>query len=68
MKEKEIEEGVVMQQYDYNPEATLLLVNHSNKKVNVLYTANQHMYQLPKIGPRPPYFIHPVYEQYYPII
>ncbi|MFD1413126.1 hypothetical protein [Oceanobacillus jeddahense] len=57
-----------MQQYDYNPEVTLLLVNHSNKKVNVLYTANQHMYQLPKIGPRPPYFIHPVYEQYYPII
>ncbi|WP_194165560.1 hypothetical protein [Oceanobacillus sp. CFH 90083] len=58
----------MMQQYYYNPEVTLLLVNHSNEKVNVLYTANQHTYQLPKIGPRPPYFINPVYEQYYPVI
>lgn len=57
-----------MQQYYYNPEVSLLLVNHSNEKVDVLYVANQQMFQLPKIGPRPPFFINPVCEQYYPVI
>jgi len=68
MRKKENKEEIVMQQYDYNPEVTLLLVNHSDEKVEVLYTATDHLFQLPKIGPRPPYFIHPVYEQYYPLI
>ncbi|WP_179134596.1 hypothetical protein [Oceanobacillus timonensis] len=57
-----------MQQYDYNPEATLLLINHSNEKVNVLYTATNQRFLLPKIGERPPYFMNPDYRQYYPII
>ncbi|GIO23755.1 hypothetical protein [Oceanobacillus sp. J11TS1] len=57
-----------MQQYYYNPEVKLLLVNHSDEKVDVLYTASNHTFQLPKIGGRPPYFINPRYEQYYPVI
>ena len=57
-----------MQNLVYNPEVKLLLVNHSDKKVNVLYNHNKHPYQLPKIGPRPPYYAHPRYEPYYPII
>jgi hypothetical protein len=57
-----------MQNYVYNPEVKLLLVNHSDEKVNVLYNQNSKPFQLPKIGPRPPYYAHPRYEPYYPVI
>lgn len=57
-----------MQNFVYNPEVKLLLVNHSNEKVNVLYNQNSKPFKLPKICPRPPYYAHPRYEQYYPII
>ncbi|UOQ93467.1 hypothetical protein MUO14_00210 [Halobacillus shinanisalinarum] len=57
-----------MQYYQYNPEVKLLLVNHSNEKVRVLYNANPSTWQMPKIGPRPPYYCNPRYEPYYPKI
>jgi len=46
----------------------LLLVDQSDEKEEVLYNANPYSFKMPKIGPRPPYYIHPRYEQYYPVI
>lgn len=57
-----------MQNYVYHPEVKLLLVNHSDEKESVLYNQNAQPFQLPKIGPRPPYYAYPSYEPYYPII
>ncbi len=57
-----------MQDYEYNPEVKLLLVNHSDEKVQLLYNANPYTWSMPKIGPRPPYYYNPRYEQYYPTI
>jgi len=57
-----------MQNFVYHPEVKLLLVNHSDEKVNVLYAQNAQPFQLPKIGPRPPYYAYPSYEPFYPII
>ncbi|MDQ0300229.1 hypothetical protein J2S78_002676 [Salibacterium salarium] len=58
--------------YDYygtlRPEVQLLLVNHSNKRVELLYDDNRDTFKLPKIGPRPPYYCYPRYEPYYPVI
>lgn len=53
--------------YYYSPEVKLLLIPHSNEKVNVQYACNA-CYQLPKIGFRPPYYCNPRYEAYYPVI
>ncbi|MFB4162821.1 hypothetical protein ACE1TI_03035 [Alteribacillus sp. JSM 102045] len=52
--------------YTFNPEVKLLLVNESNEKVEVTYSP--YSFELPKIGPRPPYYVYPNYEAYYPII
>ncbi|UOR12572.1 hypothetical protein [Halobacillus amylolyticus] len=57
-----------MQYYQYNPEVKLLLVNHSDEKVQMLYNDNPYTWQMPKIGPRPPYYYNPRYEPYYPKI
>jgi hypothetical protein len=57
-----------MQDYEYNPEVKLLLVNHSDEKVQLLYNTNSYTWSMPKIGPRPPYYCNPRYEQYYPTI
>ncbi|MCM3584287.1 hypothetical protein M3182_00845 [Mesobacillus maritimus] len=57
-----------MSNFIYHAKATLLLEHHSPEKVNVLYNQNLYPFQLPKIGPRPPYYTHPRYEPYYPII
>ncbi|SEM15517.1 hypothetical protein SAMN05192533_101231 [Mesobacillus persicus] len=57
-----------MQAYVYNPEVKLLLVNQSNEKETVVYNHNPYGFQLPKIGPRPPYYTNPRYEPYYPKI
>lgn len=53
--------------YYYNPEAMFLLVNQTEEKDKMIY-ADSLFLQAPKIGPRPPYYIHPRYEAYYPII
>ncbi|MFC0270363.1 hypothetical protein ACFFIX_02670 [Metabacillus herbersteinensis] len=57
-----------MQDYEYSPEVKLLLIDHSNEKVEMLYNDNPTTWQMPKIGPRPPYYYNPRYEQYYPVI
>jgi hypothetical protein len=57
-----------VQNYILNREVKLLLVNHSDEKVEMLYDSNPYTREMPKIGPRPPYYCHPQYEPYYPII
>jgi len=57
-----------VQYYQFNREVMLLLVDQSDEKEEVLYNANPYSFKMPKIGPRPPYYIHPRYEQYYPVI
>lgn len=53
---------------DYYPEVKLLLKNHSERTVEVLYDENTNRFKMPLIGSRPPYYAHPVYKSYYPII
>ncbi len=57
-----------MQYYQLSREVQLLLVNHSDEKVEVAYNSNSEALEMPKIGPRPPYYFNPRYEQYYPLI
>lgn len=52
----------------YHPEVKFLLVDHSDEQVEMLYDFNSHTWPMPKIGPRPPYYCNPRYEQYYPVI
>ncbi|OZU88900.1 hypothetical protein CIL03_07720 [Virgibacillus indicus] len=52
--------------YYYNPEVRFLLINQSEETYKVNYVQNS--FPAPVIGPRPPYYIYPVYEQYYPVI
>ena len=54
--------------YYYNPEVRFLLVNQSEEKDEIFYNASPYPFKLPKIGPRPPYYVHPRYEPYYPLI
>jgi hypothetical protein len=54
--------------YQLSREVQLLLVNHSDEKVEVVYISNPKPLEMPKIGPRPPFYFNPRYEQYYPII
>ena len=57
-----------MQSYKFSPEVKLLLVEQSEEKKKIVYNSNPHPFLLPKIGPRPPYYCNPRYDQYYPII
>jgi hypothetical protein len=52
----------------YTPEVKLLLLPQTDEKELVLYNDNPYSFELPKIGPRPPYYAHPRYEKEYPII
>ncbi len=52
--------------YYYNPEVKLLLINQSKEKEEMQYKSRKM--KVPKIGPRPPYYVNPRYEQYYPVI
>ncbi|MCM3569775.1 hypothetical protein M3183_16920 [Neobacillus mesonae] len=54
--------------YQFSREAQLLLVDHSEEKVEVFYNSDSHPYRLPLIGERPPYYTNPRYEPYYPVI
>lgn len=62
-----LEEAIAMQYY-YNPEVRLLVMNYSEEKEEMVYDFNDNKLKVPKIGPRPPYYCHPRYEQYYPVI
>jgi hypothetical protein len=55
-------------EYYYNPEVKLLLIDQSDEKEKLFYYNHSKSWEIPKIGPRPPYYIHPRYEQYFPII
>jgi hypothetical protein len=46
----------------------LLLITQSEEKKKMIYDSNAHKLEVPKIGPRPPYYCNPRYEQYYPVI
>lgn len=56
-----------MQNYYYDPEVKILLINQSDEKVQVHYNES-YTFTLPFIGIRPPYYIHPRYEPEYPVI
>lgn len=49
-------------------EVMLLLVEQTDEKVELLYDSNQNTFELPLIGPRPPYYYNPRYVPYYPVI
>lgn len=57
-----------MQYYQFSREVLLLLEDQSDEKVDLVYTANPFSFKMPKIGPRPPYYCNPRYEQYFPVI
>ncbi|CAH0150821.1 MULTISPECIES: hypothetical protein [Bacillales] len=54
--------------YYYSEEVKLLLVEQSDEKVELLYDSNPNTFELPLIGPRPPYYYNPRYVPYYPVI
>ncbi|WP_405099344.1 hypothetical protein [Oceanobacillus sp. FSL H7-0719] len=54
--------------YYYNPEIRLFLINHSDKKVELLYDDKPNYFFMPFIGPRPPYYCNPRYDHYYPVL
>jgi hypothetical protein len=54
--------------YYYSEEVKLLLVDQSDEKVELLYDSNPNTFELPLIGPRPPYYYNPRYVPYYPVI
>lgn len=52
--------------YYYNPEVRFLLISQFEETYGINY--ENHLFSAPAIGPKPPYYTHPVYEQYYPVI
>lgn len=52
----------------YSPDVHFLLLHDQEQKVDMEYIDSAERLQVPLIGPRPPYYIHPVYVPYYPII
>jgi hypothetical protein len=54
-------------QFEFNPEVKLLLLNHSDAKVTMVY-AGRDSWPMPEIGWRPPYYTNPRYGFNYPII
>jgi len=52
----------------FHPKVRLLLLNHSDEKVPMVYDNNPYTLSLPMIGPRPPYYTNPRYVQYDPVI
>lgn len=57
-----------MYDYRFSREVKLLLINHTDEKEEVIYNDNPQPLKMPKIGPRPPYYYNPRYEQYFPVI
>ncbi|MDF0727618.1 hypothetical protein PY093_13070 [Cytobacillus sp. S13-E01] len=55
-------------QFYYNPEVKLLLIPQSKEIEEMIYANNKNKFNVPKIGPRPPYYYNPRYDQYYPVI
>lgn len=57
-----------MMAYEYSPKVRVLLMDQSKEKVHVLYNNNPSPFAMPLVGKRPPYFVNPRYEPYYPTI
>jgi hypothetical protein len=57
-----------MQYFKYNREVKLLLMNDSKEREKLLYNSNPFTWSMPKIGPRPPFYVNPRYEENYPVI
>ncbi|MBP1080245.1 MULTISPECIES: hypothetical protein [Bacillus] len=57
-----------MQLLKYSPEVKLLLLRYSEEKEELLYNSNPFAWPMPKVGPRPPYYVNPRYVKNYPII
>jgi len=51
---------------EFNPQVKWLLVDQSDKKVNMNYL--QHSWSMPVIVKRPPYYTNPRYKPYYPLV
>ncbi|MEK5067395.1 hypothetical protein [Sporosarcina sp. FSL K6-1508] len=49
-------------------EVEVLLINHSDEKVDIIYNSNPIPVRAPKIGMRPPFYWNPQYVHYYPTI
>lgn len=60
--------GASVPYFRFNREAILLLVDDSDEKEELVYNSNPIPFKIPKIGPRPPYYYNPRYEQYYPVL
>ncbi|WP_409300697.1 hypothetical protein [Peribacillus sp. SCS-155] len=58
--------GEIAVQFEFNPEVRLLLVNHSDAKVRMIYDG--HAWPMSEIGWRPPFYTNPRYGFNYPII
>ncbi|WP_018922730.1 hypothetical protein [Salsuginibacillus kocurii] len=54
--------------YSYDPQVRLLLVDESDETVQMLYDDNPYTWAMPKIGPRPPYYTNPRYEENWPLL
>ncbi|WP_197046666.1 hypothetical protein [Oceanobacillus salinisoli] len=54
--------------YYYHPEVRYLVISQSDEKEVMLYDDNPYTWEVPKIGPRPPYYFNPRYEPYDPVI
>ncbi|WP_185959626.1 hypothetical protein [Lentibacillus cibarius] len=52
----------------YNPEVWYLLLAQTGEKAEMRYDNNPNKWSVPVIGPRPPYYVNPRYEPYYPVI
>ena len=65
-KQRNTEELKQFQEWFESPGVKLLLVNHSDAVVQMVYRPAK--WPMPKIGPRPPYYTDPIYEAEYPVI
>ncbi|WP_412762181.1 hypothetical protein [Priestia megaterium] len=54
--------------YYYSEEVKLLLMDGSNKTVEVIYNSDSQPFLLPLLGPRPPFYVNPRYEKYLPVL
>lgn len=62
-----MEDDCVKIPYSFSKKADALLIKHSDDRVQVSY-GDFFTLEQPLIGPRPPYYEHPRYEGYYPVI
>ena len=54
--------------YYYSEEVKLLLMDGSNKTVEVIYNSDSQPFLLPLLGSRPPFYVNPRYEKYLPVL